>query len=442
MTERDTNTYNMKVVLEETGVKPDTLRAWERRYGLPTPERSKGGHRLYSRHDIEMVKWLTARQEEGLSISRAIALWRSIEEGGEDPLFVEPYHRGREQAVREPVHGAALNELQRKWQAACLDFDENLAERILTQAFAQYPADVVCLEIFQKSLAQVGELWYGGEISVQQEHFTSSLVDRRLKSLIDATQVPVPKGVVIVACPPEEEHAFSSLFVTLRLRQAGWDVIYLGVNVPIDHLRETVEEVKPELLVSPAMSLRSAADLLRIAKAIRESGCAFAYGGRIFLIQPDLRSRIPGHYLGDQLHQVELVIEQVVRDKHEPPNPPPLGEELRKAIQSYADRYGAIEVEVVRSLPPSTDREHLESIQEYFSSNLFAALELGDKNAFLAEMQWLDELLHHRGVPREVFEGYLSSYSDATLNLSGNGSKLIREWLESARELLESGSLS
>jgi DNA-binding transcriptional MerR regulator len=38
-----TPTYNLKVVVQETGLRPDTLRAWERRYGLPQPDRRGGG---------------------------------------------------------------------------------------------------------------------------------------------------------------------------------------------------------------------------------------------------------------------------------------------------------------------------------------------------------------------------------------------------------------
>ncbi len=49
-----TPAYNLKVVLKETGLAADTLRAWERRYGLPMPQRTAGGHRLYSQRDIEI----------------------------------------------------------------------------------------------------------------------------------------------------------------------------------------------------------------------------------------------------------------------------------------------------------------------------------------------------------------------------------------------------
>src|SRR4026207_2567412 len=81
-----TPAYNLKVVLKETGLAADTLRAWERRYGLPVPHRTPGGHRLYSQRDIETIKWLINRQAEGLSISHAVDLWNEQLASGSDPL--------------------------------------------------------------------------------------------------------------------------------------------------------------------------------------------------------------------------------------------------------------------------------------------------------------------------------------------------------------------
>lgn len=89
--DRDTPTFNLKAVVQETGIKPDTLRAWERRYGLPEPNRSSGGHRLYSQNDIDTLLWLMSRQNEGMTISRAVDLWRSLESEGRNPLRVPEY---------------------------------------------------------------------------------------------------------------------------------------------------------------------------------------------------------------------------------------------------------------------------------------------------------------------------------------------------------------
>ena len=51
----ETPTYNLKAVVQETGLKPDTLRAWERRYGLPEPQRTESRHRLYSQKIVDYV---------------------------------------------------------------------------------------------------------------------------------------------------------------------------------------------------------------------------------------------------------------------------------------------------------------------------------------------------------------------------------------------------
>src|SRR5690606_19879829 len=80
--------FNLKAVVQQTGVKPDTLRAWERRYGLPQPARSDGHQRLYTARDVLVIRWLIARQAEGLSIRQAVALWRQAEAAGQDPLHV------------------------------------------------------------------------------------------------------------------------------------------------------------------------------------------------------------------------------------------------------------------------------------------------------------------------------------------------------------------
>ncbi len=87
-------TLNMSAVVQATGVQPDTLRAWERRYGLPEPGRSEGGHRLYSRRDVEIVKWLRDRQEEGLRISQAVELWQTLQSEGRDPLHMPRFATG------------------------------------------------------------------------------------------------------------------------------------------------------------------------------------------------------------------------------------------------------------------------------------------------------------------------------------------------------------
>jgi DNA-binding transcriptional MerR regulator len=111
-----TPAYNLKVVIRETGLKADTLRAWERRYGLPNPQRTPGGHRLYSQYDIEMIKWLIERQKEGLRINRAVQLWQSFKQQDQDPLQMMPKSGTRQPATGgELLSGVTLDEIREQW---------------------------------------------------------------------------------------------------------------------------------------------------------------------------------------------------------------------------------------------------------------------------------------------------------------------------------------
>src|SRR5512141_2226556 len=125
-----TPAYNLKVVLKETGLPADTLRAWERRYGLPVPQRTPGGHRLYSERDIHTIKWLMARQAEGLSISRAVDLWNEQIASGSDPLagtLPSAITLLSVPAVLSQSVETTLDALRSHWIMACMNFNESAA---------------------------------------------------------------------------------------------------------------------------------------------------------------------------------------------------------------------------------------------------------------------------------------------------------------------------
>lgn len=62
----------MREMVALTDVPEATLRVWERRHGLPSPERLPGGHRRYSQRDVEQVRAVVAEREAGASLPAAI----------------------------------------------------------------------------------------------------------------------------------------------------------------------------------------------------------------------------------------------------------------------------------------------------------------------------------------------------------------------------------
>lgn len=425
-------TYNLKVVLRETGIKPDTLRAWERRYGLPLPDRTSGGHRLYSQYDIETIKWLMDRQVEGLRINRAVKLWRSIEQSGEDPLQAMPLAVVEAQSTTvEVIAGETLEEIRGSWISACMDFNESAAENILAQAFARFPLETVCLKVLRKGMSQIGELWYQGESTVQQEHFASALAIRRLDALIAAAPPPWRDGRILVGCPPDEDHVFSPLIVTLFLRRKGWNVIYLGANVPMSRLETTIESVQPNLVILTAMQLHTAASLYEMAQYIKGEEVTFAYGGFVFVHLPDLQRRIPGHYLGNQLEDVVPAVERILSGPGKPPKLEPVPDHYQQALQHFRDKQPMIDAYLWDTVKRNGMKDYQLTIaNEYLARDIDAALQLGDINLIQRDLDWLAALLVNFNVPVELLPKYMLYYKKALKTHLDERGQPIFEWID------------
>ncbi len=100
------------------------------------------------------------------------------------------------------IEGETVAELRQLWIDACLQFDELRAKQTLAQAFALFPTQLVCFELLQKGLVEVGAGWYEGRISVQQEHFASALAMRRLNTLVSAAPAPTRQLALGRGPPP------------------------------------------------------------------------------------------------------------------------------------------------------------------------------------------------------------------------------------------------
>src|SRR5512142_2768887 len=70
--------YTIKNVATQTGIRPVTLRAWERRHEVLNPHRADNRYRLYSERDVAILRWLKNRVDGGISISSAVNELRSL----------------------------------------------------------------------------------------------------------------------------------------------------------------------------------------------------------------------------------------------------------------------------------------------------------------------------------------------------------------------------
>jgi MerR family transcriptional regulator, light-induced transcriptional regulator len=294
--------FNTKAVVQSTGISAATLRAWERRYGVPEPERTDSNYRLYSERDIALIRWLKERVESGVSISQAVELYRRALDGQGLPSHTTSHLAPP--ALPDHVHdtGSAIARLIAAFKA----FDERAADQVMNEVFSIYPIEDVLLSVIQPTMIEVGEQWHRGEVSVPMEHFATAYMERKLMGLFNAQPLNADGPLVIAGCAPREQHELGILLFAFFLRRYGVRVLYLGANVPMVDLRAALESLRPAMLALSALVPESVEELQAIAQMIREMPAPrplFAIGGGAFRDHPELAEGIHGMYLGHDARQ-------------------------------------------------------------------------------------------------------------------------------------------
>lgn len=224
--------FTIEEASRQTGVAAATLRAWERRYAVPSPQRTSGGFRVYARRDILEIRGIVRRCAKGLSPRQAA-------------FFV----------LRERITGRRLAEpgdlpgMRRRLEEACLTFDDEATAAVLEQASVAYPGTGVLRDLVLPVVATIAAGHHAGAITISQEHFASQLA-RRVGADLLAAAIPASTRVaVLLACAPGEQHELGLLLLACELGQRGFRVTYLGPAVPVDSFLAAAERLDAPVCV-------------------------------------------------------------------------------------------------------------------------------------------------------------------------------------------------
>jgi methanogenic corrinoid protein MtbC1 len=134
---------------------------------------------------------------------------------------------------------------------ALLAFDGRRAHELVDGLFAEFTLNAVLDGVVLPVLREIGDLWEAGEVSVAQEHFASNLIRERLLGL--ARQWDHGHGPrAVLACPPGERHDIGLICFGLALGAAGWRIVFLGPDTPIDTLTGVSEALEADVVVLAA----------------------------------------------------------------------------------------------------------------------------------------------------------------------------------------------
>lgn len=258
----------IRTVANLTGVNPVTLRAWERRYNLITPQRTPKGHRLYTRNDIELIKQVLYLLDQGISVSQV------------KPLLDQS--TGQVSITPASDTGMTWENYLQKMIEAIECFDEYALDKIYTEALSLYPVDVVSQRLITPLLRVLGEHWQDSGTGIAEEHFFSVYLRNKLGARIHHVNRRSSSPLLLLACLPGELHEIGLLFFALASVDFGYRVLILGANTPLDQLPGVLEKRPCESIVLSSSHRPSRVVLEEdLPELVKKVGIPVFVGGKI-----------------------------------------------------------------------------------------------------------------------------------------------------------------
>ena len=265
-----------------TGVPAATLRIWERRYGVPRPERTGGGYRTYGPRDLTAITRMRDLVAEGMSPSAAASV---VADGGVSTIDPERF----------------VEDL--------LDPDSGLdVERELGVCLRSGDLAVVVDEWLLPMLAQLGKSWESGELTIGVEHALSASLMRQLSVLWQELPEGTRSPTVLAGLPGGAHHDITLFCFALLLRREGFRVRYLGANLPASAWSEAVAQDRPCVVITAVhgeKDLPATEELVRRARLAGAGFVAVGGGWQDSVEEPSVRL---GHTFGPALERFVAMV--------------------------------------------------------------------------------------------------------------------------------------
>jgi MerR family transcriptional regulator, light-induced transcriptional regulator len=237
----DSAQYLISTVSKRSGVKSDLVRAWERRYQAVTPTRTAGGHRVYTDQDIARLKLLNQATNNGHSISQ-------IAQFSLDDL--KDLLKNESGESTQPFISIATSTSDRvflaedyieKCYVAVLAFDAKALESHFENAIVELGTEAFIEYLLTPLLTQIGERWKTGELRPVHEHMTSAVIRSLTYILRNNNPCSAIAPRMIVSTPIGQLHELGALLAAIMAELKGWQVTYLGANLPAEEIAAGVK---------------------------------------------------------------------------------------------------------------------------------------------------------------------------------------------------------
>lgn len=227
--------YKIKDLENLTGIKSHTIRIWEKRYNILSPDRTDTKIRTYSDTELTHLLTVSMLNRNGIKISKIAQL--SQEDMNKLLWDIK--------VNKEPEYSMD------KLLLSLVSLDEELFKETLASLLESEGLEKTFTDHLIPFLDRIGIMWLIGSVNPAQEHFMSNLIRQKIISEIDKQEIPVStEKSVLMYLPEHEWHEMSLLFYHFLLRSKGVPTFYLGQSLPYESLVECIEKLKPNYILS------------------------------------------------------------------------------------------------------------------------------------------------------------------------------------------------
>ena len=242
--------YQIHQLEQMTGIKAHTIRIWEKRYGLISPNRTTTNRRYYDNDQVKKLLNVATLMSQGQKISKIAIL--------SDEEINASIQNGSDHAGMDSIVTGYINDLVK----SMILFDEAAFEKVCNAATTRFGMYNAMISVFYPFLEKVGTLWRVNKTAPAEEHFASFILRRKLLSAIDGL---LPSTVTdrkfILFLPPGERHEIGLLFSDYIIRSKGYQTIYLGPDVPVENIEKIATAVMPTYLLLFYIAARQKEDI-------------------------------------------------------------------------------------------------------------------------------------------------------------------------------------
>ena len=230
------STFSIKNLENISGIKAHTLRIWEKRYNLLSPERTQTNIRRYSLLNLQKLLNITLIYKHGYKISKIARI-----DNAELPEVV------REITLKSNSEQISINALK----LAMINFDNFLFDATFDKILTKNDFTFIYVNVFLPIMNELGILWQTNAISPSHEHFVTNLIKQKIHIQTEKAQkTHIPKDnnrVFVLYLPENEVHELSILFLNYYILEHGFKTIFLGQSLPAESL-ENILSVNENLV--------------------------------------------------------------------------------------------------------------------------------------------------------------------------------------------------